>query len=149
MEQFSVGGGMNDVVVRPAQTLSAAMPKEMDPNELSYRCIRLDELKAPLKSGDSVGTVEVWYKSVCVGQCDLVAMFDVARPDTDVFFIQPTAQEERAITFRSVLLIGGIVVLGLVVVAALAALILRVRRAYRDKHLGQWVKPGKTGRRGF
>lgn len=145
MEQFSVTGGENDVTVRPAQTLVAAMPAEMDPLDITYRCTSLEDLSAPLRTGQTVGTVEVWYQSVCVGQCDLVAMFGVAEPDTESFLVQPTAQEERAITLRSILLIGGIVVLALIAVAAVAMLILRLVRAYRDKHLGEWVKPKRRG----
>lgn len=145
MEQFSVEGGENDVTVRPAQTLVATMPTELNPLDISYRCSRAEGLSAPIRPGQSVGTVEVWYQSVCVGRCDLVAMFSVAEPGTDTFLIPPTAQEERAITLQSILLIGGIVLLALVAVVAVAALVLRLKRAYKDKHLGEWVKPKRRG----
>ena len=145
MEQFTVEGGENDVTVRPAQTLVAAMPVELNPLDISYRCTRTEGLSAPIKAGQPVGTVEVWYQSVCVGQCDLVAMFSVAKPGTDTFLIQPTAQEERAITLQSVLLIGGIVLLVIVAVIAVSALTLRLKQAYKDKHLGEWVKPKRRG----
>ena len=145
MEQFSVNGGENDVVVRPAQTLVAALPMELNPLDIRYRCTALENLSAPIKTGQAVGTVEVWYQSICVGQCDLVAMYGVAVPGTNSFLVQPTAQEERAITLRSVLQIAGIVLLALIVVAAVTVLILRLVRAHRDKHLGAWVKPGRRG----
>lgn len=145
MEQFSVSGGENDVVARPAQTLVAALPVEMEPSDISYRCTGLENLSAPIQTGQTVGTVEVWYQSVCVGQCDLVAMYSVSEPGVNSFTVTPTAQEEREITLRNILQIGGIILLALVVVAALTVLILRLVRAHRDKRLGAWVKPGRRG----
>lgn len=145
MEQFSVSGGGNDVVVQPAQSLTAALPAELEEQDITYRSEPLETLQAPLQEGQSVGTVEVWYQSICVGQCDLVAMFDVAEAGGDFFLMEPTAQEERQITLRNVLQIGGIIVLALVVIGAVWLLILRLIRSYKDKHLGQWVKPGKRG----
>lgn len=145
MEQFAVSGGENDVVVRPEQALSAALPLELNPLDITYKCYSAESIAAPLSAGQSVGTVEVWYQSVCVGKCDLVAMYGVAEPGINSFMLAPTAQEERAITLRNILQIGGIVLLALIVVIAVAMLTFRLMKARRDKRAGEWVKPGKRG----
>lgn len=145
MEQFSVDGGENDVIVRPAVALSAALPVELNPLDITYQCVSAENIAAPIAVGQSVGTVEVWYQSICVGRCDLVAMYGVAEPGVNSFLLTPTAHEERAITLRNILQIGGIVLLALIALIAVTVLTLRLVRARRNKRLGEWVKPGKRG----
>lgn len=89
MEQYDVSGGANDVIASPSAAISVTLPVDAKTVELSYRCTPLSGgISAPVRKGDVIGTVEIWFRTVCVGQCDLIAMFDVDALSERV--IQPT-----------------------------------------------------------
>lgn len=124
MDQFAVTGGENDVIGTPAVDLTVTMPN--DAEAVTYQCTTQD-ITAPIRKGQTIGTVEVWYGSVCVGQCDLIAMYDVHEPGVHNISLTPSAEQEAKRSWTNVLLIGGIVLLGLVALAGIALLILRGR----------------------
>lgn len=112
MEQFQVAGGENDVIGRPAGDLVVTLPNDASLEDVSYRFVLPDGgLQAPLKKDQPIGTVEVWFRDICVGQCDMVAMYAVAEPGGDNISLVPTAEAAAKRTWTTWLLIGGIVLL--------------------------------------
>ncbi len=127
LEQFQVSGGENDVVGCPSGNIVAAMPVDAKPEEVTYRCTA-NALTAPLKKGDVIGTVEIWYQEICVGQCDMIAMFDVDKPGEHSYSLVPTAEEEAKYTWTTVLLVVCIAVLAML---GVGVLVLFLRRRIR------------------
>lgn len=128
MGQFAVDGGENDVVGCPAEDVLVSMPKEIEPTEVTYKATVNTVLSAPVQKGQVIGTVEVWYKNICVGQCDMIADHGVDKPGVNNIPLKPTAQEDANNVLRAWLLIGGAVVLGLVAVCGGTLLIMRAVR---------------------
>ena len=124
MEQIEVEGGQNDVVGCAGSDLYSALPVEMLTEDVAVRCIK-QPLTAPIKEGQQIGTVEVWYGDKCVGQCSLLAMYDVNEPGVYDYTLLPTAEETAKRTWITVLLIGGI---ALAAVVFLVVLVLFIRR---------------------
>ena len=111
MGQFMVQGGENDVIGCPASSIVATLPTDANPLDVSYRCVLLEGgLTAPLKQGQVIGTIEVWFRSVCMGRCDLVAMFDVDQPGVNSYSMIPTAEEQARHLWTMILLLGCIAV---------------------------------------
>lgn len=78
VQQYPVAGGENDVAVKPAKALSAVLPLNLESNQLSWIYGAVDgSLRAPLKQGDAISSIQVWYGDTCIAQTDLVAMSDV------------------------------------------------------------------------
>lgn len=77
--QYSVLHGENDVVLRPTQSISVVLPLNYDKNMLEYtNVVDTARLSAPIQAGDVLGTLQIRYGSVYIGQCSLAAMHDVA-----------------------------------------------------------------------
>ena len=118
MDQFPVSGGENDVVGRPAMDITVSLPLDASMEDVSYRCVLLDGgLTAPLERDQTIGSVQVWFREICVGQCDLVAMYDVSEPGVDNISLVPTAQDQARRAWTTWLLVGGIVILVVVIVS--------------------------------
>ena len=131
MGQFAVEGGENDVIGCPAVDIIVSLPNQIETTSVKYKCVTdSGALSAPIKQGQVIGSVEVWFENMCVGQCELIAMHDVDRPGTDMVPLKPTAAEEASNAMRSWLMIGGAVVLGLIAAGGLTLLLVRqVRRS--------------------
>lgn len=129
MEQFSVSGGENDVVVSPEAAVSVMLPNDATELDVTYKCVGLGGgISAPLKQGDPVGTLEVWFRSVCVAQCDLVATHDVYEPGINNIPLQTDAVGNDGSQWETVVLVGIIILLSLIVIAGgcvLAVILIR------------------------
>ena len=129
--------GQNDVVGCAGSNLYSALPADLLPENVELRCIK-ESLSAPIKKGQRIGTVEVWYEDKCVGQCDLLAMYDVNEPGLYDHTLLPTAEETVKRTWITVLLIGGIALAAVVVVFVLVLFIRRwivIRQLRRRRKL--------------
>lgn len=76
LKQFAVSGGECNVVVEPHLDLDSVLPSDarMDNLIMEYT----DKgLTAPIRKGDIVATVEVWYRHTCLMEAELYAMEDV------------------------------------------------------------------------
>ncbi len=146
MEQFPVTGGENDVVGCPSQNIIADLPTDAEPTEVSYRCVA-EELTAPLKAGQVIGTVEVWFRNICVGQCDMIAMYDVDRPGENSFSLVPTAEEEAKHTWITIFLIGGIVLTVFLVGLVVTILVKRKIRIAQIERRRRMIDGGQKKRR--
>lgn len=124
MEQFQVSGGQNDVVGCPGVELYSALPKDMTAADVTFRYLP-GQLTAPIQEGQAIGTIQVWYRDNCVGQCQMLAMYDVHEPGTHDLTLMPTAEETAKRTWITVLLIGGIAVLAVVLIFALVLIVRR------------------------
>lgn len=131
--QFSVSGGENDVIGRPGAELVTMLPNDAVELDVSYRCAASQELlTAPLEGDRAIGTVEVWFRGLCVGQCDMVAMYGVKEQGVDTFSVIPTAEAEAKRTWITWLLIIGIGLLGLLLVGYV---VLVIRKSVRKAKL--------------
>lgn len=139
MTQFRVADGENDLAVSSSQAVSALMPNDMNADLITYRCEdTVGGLTAPVSTGDVVGTVELWYGSICVAQSDLVALHDVRAKGTAATVLQPQNASSGSngiwiIVFFLVLF--GLVLLGVATVVTLRAV-----------HMAQHRKRRKTRR---
>lgn len=126
MGQFAVDGGENDVIGCPATSVSVSLPKDAAASDVTYKAAAASSLlTAPIKKGQVIGTVEVWYKNLCVGQCDMIAVHAVDQPGVNMIPLKPTAEEDANAALRNWLLIGGAVVLGLVAAGGITILVMR------------------------
>lgn len=126
MGQFAVDGGENDVVGCPAEAVIVSLPKDAAASDVTYKAVASTGLlTAPVKKGQAIGTVEVWYKNLCVGQCDMIAMHGVDQPGVNNIPLKPTAEEEANHALRTWLLIGGVVILGLTAAGGITLLVIR------------------------
>lgn len=149
MEQFQVTGGENDVIGRPAIDLVVTLPNDASMEDISYRCVLPEGgLQAPLGQDQPIGTVEVWFRDICVGQCDMVAMYDVAEPGVDNISLIPTVEAETKRTWITWLLVGGIVLLVTILVAFVVLFSMRQARMAQVRKRHRLISGESTKRRG-
>lgn len=75
---FEIGNGDSLLSVGPHATLSTVLPVKLDRTELTFRYSdEIRKLTAPIRAGDRVCNVEIWYKDLCLAVTDLYAMNDV------------------------------------------------------------------------
>lgn len=148
MDQFPVSGGENDVVGRPAQDLVVTLPLDASMEDVSYRCVLQDGgLSAPIGKDQPIGTVQIWYRDICVGQCDMVAMYGVSEPGVDNISLVPTAEAAARRTWTTWLLIGGIVILVVLLVAIGVLFSMRQVRMAQVRKRHRLISGEKTDRR--
>jgi D-alanyl-D-alanine carboxypeptidase (penicillin-binding protein 5/6) len=74
IEQYRVSGGENDIVVGPEEDLSCIFPGDATADQLVTRIQMVtDRISAPVKKGDLIAVMQVWYGNVCVAQAELLA----------------------------------------------------------------------------
>ena len=76
LNQFEVSNGDNYLSTGVKNSVSALLPSGVKHSDLNYR-YSTTKVQAPIKAGDKVATVEVWYGSLCLAVTDLYAMHDV------------------------------------------------------------------------
>ncbi len=113
LTQMKVSGGECDVVLGPKTNTLAVLPINAKKADLVYRYpASASDLSAPIRKGDLVSTVEVWYKTSCVAQAELFAMNDVEliqQPDAPQDLQQSQGKGSALWIILGVL--GGVVVL--------------------------------------
>lgn len=122
LSQFSVLNGDSSVVVSPNLSLSTVLPVDISVDELIYQYAdNPGTPPAPIEAGSYLGTVQVWYGSICVAQSPVYAA-------NSVNFVEP---EYTGIgTAGGDGLTTGLVVLTLLIVfiAGAAATLFIIRR---------------------
>lgn len=117
LTQRVVKNGSSTVSIGPDIFASAVLPDKVTNSELTYRYSDVGtELTAPIKKGDKLSSVEVWYGNLCVAQADLYALNSVREANSFMVINDGTA-----FPWWGVLLI----VMGLGVVAFLVLLGIR------------------------
>lgn len=75
MAQYAVTNGENSISATPASSVSAVLPADITFSDLSIRYQQaIGTLTAPVKAGEKLTSVQVWYGNVCVAQSPIIAM---------------------------------------------------------------------------
>lgn len=92
MLQMDVEGGVNDVVAVNKSNLDIVLPKDAGINDLRFEYeIPGGKLTAPLKAGQKITDMRLWYKGRCVGETVLYAQNAVASAEEPGFTVQDGA----------------------------------------------------------
>lgn len=128
VEQYTVQGGANDIVVGPDEDLRCIFPGEADADSLVIRTqMTKYPLTAPIENGERVAVMQVWYGDICVAQTDLLARnSSKVSHDNILQNDNPTGFDFGALSTAVIVLI----VIG-VVMAALAISLYYIRRNRR------------------
>jgi len=79
ISQYPVSNGANDVVTTPDGVLSVVLPKDLEKDQLVWVYESgIPAITAPVRKGDKISSVQIWYQDICIALTDLVAMNDVA-----------------------------------------------------------------------
>ena len=135
IDRFQVGGGDSDVAVGPMDDVMCVIPKAFAQEDMSWKIVEdKNALVAPIAKGQTVAQLQVWYKDICIGSTDLIAMNKVTvyEPFKDPQSNSAQEQEDRhgAIIATILGVIVGIVVLfcvGLVAVRMIQVALVKAR----------------------
>ena len=119
-----MAGGECDVVVQPDVNYDSVLPADCKFDNL-IKNVTYNQLAAPIKEGDLVGTITLSYRSSVVAEAELYAMSDVAKAKGTAAQTNVDAEEGTS-GFLSGLVTVCLVILG---VAASYLLINALRRA--------------------
>lgn len=140
LKQFAVSNAECDVVVEPHIDINSVLPSEAHVRNLIWD-YEDTGLQAPIKKGDLVATVKVWYQSCCIMEAELFAMEDVRLASSSGLKVLGGAdRKESDSTFSRVVGIASLVILIPVVsYLGINAMLRSRRRAQRRRR--------RTGRR--
>lgn len=85
LAQYSVNNGSNAVAVGCTKSVSTILPKGTVYENLSVRFQNnILTLEAPVKQGNIITAVQLWYGNVCVASADVIAMngSELVKPNT-------------------------------------------------------------------
>lgn len=124
LTQYPVISGENNVAVGPSTPAFAILPSDILSTELSYRYQEIPTLTAPVKAGEFITSVQVWYKNVCVAQSPVITRnsSDVATVSDQSVYIEQTGDGWRI--FLRLLAIFGVLIL----VAVVGLVLVRLSR---------------------
>ncbi len=140
--QYPVTGGENDVVVRPSTELKVVLPVDFELKDLVYdNIVDAKLLNAPIQKGDVLGSVQIRYRSVVLGSCDLVAMNPVVK-EGSVILPAPAVEADEKVekSGTGTMIMWICIAAGIVVVLAVLILVsvrlirnAKVRKAHRRR----------------
>lgn len=136
--QREVLNGSGTVSFGTDVSVSAVLPENVTKDLLTYRYSGLDkDLAAPIKKGDRLSDVEVWYGGLCVAKADVYAMNSVSEAKPLI-----VEKAETGMPWWGVVLI----ILGCV--AAVLAVLWNMRLHKRKSLRNQRSRKARVGRRG-
>ena len=110
--QYPVMEGMNYVVAGPSSDAYTVLPSDLTLADLEVRYINnYASLNAPVKEGDVLTTMQIWYKDVCLAQTDLIAKNTVYAYDSDAAIKIHQRQQSKFMSFIKVLAVILVVVI--------------------------------------
>ena len=113
LQQIEVPNGDCYLAVGIKESVSALLPSGVSYNDLSYRYNEtIEQIQAPVKAGDRITTVQVWYNNLCLAVADLYALHDVEVKDV-VQIEEPIEETESKI---SPILITVLIIVALLIV---------------------------------
>ena len=79
LKTFQVGNGLNAVVGCPLEDIDSVVPTGTKMSNLIEKyAIVNGGLNAPIKEGDKIATVQLWYGTSCIAETELYAMSDIS-----------------------------------------------------------------------
>lgn len=89
LSKFSVLDGESEVIGQSNVSFDAVLPVNVNLKNLIFRYSVTDGgLTAPVKEGDLISTVQIWYRTSCITETEVYAMYDVARESENGLKIQ-------------------------------------------------------------
>ncbi len=131
MARFEVDG--YGIAVGPVAAVSAMLPADALESEVSYRTSSNKGVTMPVGKGQVMGRMEVWFRSMCVAECDLVSLHQLEDPQGVIRPVDPEQVKENTFPWKTVMLVIGVVVISLVLLAVLSVLIVRLLGNLRQK----------------
>ena len=140
LKQQSIANGDSDVFYTTNETFSAILPANITKDQLSFRYQDVPGSgEAPIKAGQNLATLEVWYKDICIAKTDVYAANDVAVAVNKAGAYHKTA---------SAGLIAVIVIVVILLTLVGAILVLLMIRRNNMRKAGKRNVAGKNQRRG-
>lgn len=96
MTQFRVANGECNAVGQAEVDVDTVVPASAQMNNLTVNYFTGDSLSAPIKAGDRLGTVELWYRDSCLAEAEVFAMGDVKRKDNTGVVVHTVASRAAA-----------------------------------------------------
>lgn len=140
VDQYNVLNAANSVTVTPARPVSSVLPSGTKIDNLSWKTqMATSGLSAPVKAGQKLAVLQVWYGNVCIAQSDLLAYNDTA--------VSIPEQEQQGV-FNTAGLVQALAVLGIIFAVILLLFgIMFVIRMTRGAMLRNRSKRRRQGRR--
>ena len=131
MARFEVEG--YGVAVGPSSAVSAMLPVDALESEVTYRTAANSGEELPVSRGQVMGRMEVWFRSMCVAQCDLVALHKLQDAQDVIRPVDPQQARESKFPWKTVGLVIGVVIVGLVLLAVAVLFAVRMMGTMRKK----------------
>ena len=126
MRQFTVANGENEVVGQTTTAMDAVLPINANYKNLILKYnVAGGGLTAPIAQGQSIATLQVWYRSSCIAETELYAMSSIRALDNLNLDIQGATRDDSDLNILSFL---GIVCLVLIVPLAIYLTVNHARR---------------------
>ena len=77
LEQFAVKNGESHVTACSKIDVLTSLPNNITNSDLTYLYEGVNSIEAPIKAGDKISYVQIWYNNICLAQADLFALHDV------------------------------------------------------------------------
>ena len=130
LTQYPVMNGENSVVVGPSETVYTVLPADILSTDISFRYqTTQNALTAPVKAGEYVTTVQVWYGNVCVGQAPVITRNGSVVAE---LMDQSVMIEENSENFMTALRVIGILAAIAALIGGIYYVVVMVRRASRN-----------------
>ena len=72
--QSDVENGDAHLVLGPDSKAATVLPQAVTPDQLTYKYGNTDSVSLPVKQGDKITDVQIWYGNICVADADLLAL---------------------------------------------------------------------------
>ena len=93
----------NQVILTAKNDLVSLLPRELDVKDLELQSDIPEEVAAPIKAGDTIGSVTYTYDGRDYGTVELVALNDISR-STVLFYVDKLSSFFQSIVFKVLLL---------------------------------------------
>jgi tetratricopeptide (TPR) repeat protein len=134
LQQFPVTDGENLVYVGPAKDLYSTLPVTVQPQDVTFRCVLTAQPAAPLQKDQVIGRAEVWYREICVGTTDLVALHEVKSEGSAMQTLTPNAEPVEDQSLHNWLIVGGLVLAAVLFVAGIVVVVMiLIRKRQMDR----------------
>lgn len=131
--QYSVAGGENDVTVKASDEMYTVLPNDFLLEDLEFiASMDSNLLNAPIAANDVLGSLQIRYGNLILGQCDLIAMYGVAEKDSVISNAEILQQPEpEKFDYKGLLIRVGLILAAMLLLAAVVLLIIRLVRSIR------------------